>query len=150
MNKSAFLKTLRKQLRSLTPAELQKNIGYYDEMIADMTENGLSEEAAVQKIGTPEAVAQEILSSTAPENLKKKDIPGRVLVLLSILTAAAAACSFIRAHLLMNTAVSIIGGADGPTSIFIAGKIGPSIPLCAAAGVLVLITVIYFLIRRRR
>lgn len=150
MNKQTFLKSLKKQLKFLKSAELQKNISYYEEMIADMVENGLTEEAAIDKIGTPETIAREIRTNTAPENLKQKDIPGAVLITLSILALAAALYSWIRARLMMNTAISIIGGADGPTSIFIAGKVGASPHMCAVAGVLILITILYFIIRRRK
>lgn len=150
MNKDTFLKTLKKQLKSLKKEELQKNIGYYEEMIADMVENGLTEEAAIQKIGTPEAIAQEILENTSPENLRKKDIPGRILILLSVLAAAAAVCSWIRARLMFDASIAVIGGADGPTSIFIAGKIGASPRMCVIAGALILITILYFVIRHRQ
>lgn len=48
-------------------------------------------------------------------------------------------------------AVSIIGGADGPTSIFLAGKLGGEVFnfLMAMGVILVLITVIVFLKKKR-
>lgn len=102
MNKDTFLKTLRKQLKSLKSSELQKNIGYYEEMIADLTENGLTEEEAIQKIGSPDAIAREILENTAPENFRQKDIPGIVLISLSGLAVLASIVSFIRARLFLT------------------------------------------------
>lgn len=48
-------------------------------------------------------------------------------------------------------AISIIGGADGPTSIFLAGKIGPPVDgllialICAFA-----VTVVYVVVKKRK
>lgn len=57
---------------------------------------------------------------------------------------------FIKRHW-QNQAISIIGGADGPTSIFIAGKLGNLIPLCLISGILILLmaVLIYFLINKK-
>lgn len=149
MNKDTFLKALKKQLKSLKDSELQKNIGYYEEMIADLMENGLTEEEAIQKIGSPDAIAREVLENTAPENVRQKDIPGIVLITLSVISVLASIVSFIRKRLLYGAAsVAIIGGADGPTSIFLAGKIGDSPRMYAVAGMLIFITILYFIIKR--
>lgn len=149
MNKDTFLKALKKQLKSLKDSELQKNIGYYEEMIADLMENGLTEEEAIQKIGSPDAIAREVLENTAPENIRQKDIPGIVLITLSVISVLASIVSFIRKRLLYGAAsVAIIGGADGPTSIFLAGKIGDSPRMYAVAGMLIFITILYFIIKR--
>ena len=45
----------------------------------------------------------------------------------------------------MSTAVSIIGGADGPTSIFIAGKIGTPWGLYVITVIVVVVTLFHFL-----
>lgn len=149
MNKDTFLKALKKQLKSLKDSELQKNIGYYEEMIADLMENGLTEEEAIQKIGSPDAIAREVLENTAPENIRQKDIPGIVLITLSVISVLASIVSFIRKRLLYGAAsIAIIGGADGPTSIFLAGKIGDSPRMYAVAGMLIFITILYFIIKR--
>lgn len=146
MNKKIFLKTLKRELRALNSSELQKNISYYDEIIADMMESGLSEEAAIEKIGAPQKIAEEILENTSPENMRKKDILGMFLICASIITAILSVISVIRQYIFMNSAISIIGGADGPTSIFIAGRIGtPRIWMVAL--VIILITVIYKIFR---
>lgn len=47
-------------------------------------------------------------------------------------------------------AVSIIGGADGPTSIFIAGKIGSGDIFFALAAVAIVIVTIVWFIRRKK
>lgn len=149
MSKKIFLKTLKRELRALNSSELQKNISYYDEIIADMMESGLSEKAAIEKIGAPQKIAREILENTSPENMRKKDIPGRILILASIITIILSVISGVRRYIFINDTISIIGGADGPTSIFLAGRIGaPRIWMVAV--ILVLVTVVYKIFRMNR
>lgn len=146
MNKDTFLKALKKQLKNLKPAELQKNISYYEELISDMVENGLSEEDAVRKIGSPKQAAGEILENTAPENFRRKDIFGRILIAASVVTVLLSLIEAARIRAMTAAAVSIIGGADGPTSIFIAGKLNwPRMYGVAAA--VVGVTIVYFVWR---
>lgn len=146
MNKSTFFKMLKKELRTLKPAELQKNISYYEEIIADMMENGLSEEAAIAKIGTPKKIAAEILENTSPGMLRRKDRVGTILICASAVTILLSVISDIRRYFMLHTAISIIGGADGPTSIFLAGRIG--VPrMWSVAAIVVLITVVYKVFR---
>lgn len=149
MNKNAFLKALKKELHTLRTSEIQKNIGYYEELIADMVENGLSEESAVEKIGSPKKAAREILENTDPENFREKDIPGTFLVCASIAAILLSIVSGVRQHIARNAAVYIIGGADGPTSIFLAGRIGAP-RMWMVAAVIIGITVIYKLLRIRK
>ncbi len=63
------------------------------------------------------------------------------LIILSLITVAGIASSIVcfRGN---NTAVSIIGGADGPTSIFIAGKIGNSTTLYIITGLCIIATAV--------
>lgn len=64
MNKSEFLKQLQLQLQSLSVADQQRSLDYYAEIIDDRMEEGLSEEEAVDAVGTAEEVAQSILAET--------------------------------------------------------------------------------------
>lgn len=48
-------------------------------------------------------------------------------------------------------AISIIGGADGPTSIFLAGKVGPPVDgLVIALVCAVIVTVVYVVVKKRK
>lgn len=149
MNKNTFLKILKKQLRCLNASERQKNINYYDELIADMIENGFSEEAAVEKIGSPKQLAQEIITNTPPENMKTTDRIGRTLIGICLLTILLSVASEIRVYLHSSGAI-IIGGADGPTSVFIAGRIGHFPRMWMIAAIVVIVTIVYYLLKRRR
>lgn len=121
MNKRNFLKELKKELRRLKASEIQKHLSYYEEMISDMTEHNMTEAEAVARIGSPKDAAREILESASAGDLRSK-----------------------------NTAVSIIGGADGPTSIFIAGRISCPVLLYAATAGVLMATILYYIRRRRR
>ena len=150
MNRDTFFRLLRKKLKVLKSAELLRNRSYYEEMISDMLENGLSEEEACARIGTPEQIAREILENADPDNLRRHDIPGRVLICLSTLLLILALADQFRTHARATASISIIGGADGPTSIFLAGKISAGTFLYPLAGVMILVTVVYYLVRRKR
>lgn len=48
-------------------------------------------------------------------------------------------------------AISIIGGADGPTSIFLAGKVGPPMDgLLIALVCAVIVTVVYVMVKKKK
>lgn len=70
MNKEDFLDELRKKLSGLPSEEAEDRIAFYNEMINDRMEDGLSEADAVGEIGSVDQVAEQILS----------DIPFPVLV----------------------------------------------------------------------
>ena len=61
MNKAQFLRTLGERLRGLPEIDIARSLDYWEEMIDDRTEDGMSEEEAVAAMGDPEAVAREIL-----------------------------------------------------------------------------------------
>lgn len=63
--------------------------------------------------------------------------------------------SMIRALFSLYTSdaasIAIIGGADGPTSIFLAGKIGPPVDgLLIALFAAVIVTVVYVVVKKRK
>lgn len=62
MKKDEFISSLERLLRSLKREERNRFLSYYSEMIADYMEDGCEEEEAVQRIGNPGEIAQEILS----------------------------------------------------------------------------------------
>ena len=149
MNKRNFLKELKKELRRLKASEIQKHLSYYEEMISDMTEHNMTEAEAVARIGSPKDAAREILESASAGDLRSKNTAGIVL------TAASAVLIAVSLYLTWktsspNAAVSIIGGADGPTSIFIAGRISRPVLLYAATAGVLMATILYYIRRRCR
>lgn len=156
MNKKEFLNKLKKALKALKMEEVQRHLNYYEELLEDMTDNGISEADAIAKIGMPEKIAKEILENAAAEDFRGKDMVGRVLTALSIILVIVACLRkagvgpLAQIFRITNTgtSVSIIGGADGPTSIFIAGKVGEPIAFYAMTATVVTMTVIYRLYRK--
>ena len=60
MTRSEYLQALRTALEFLDAAALDTAVNFYDEMLADRMEDGMSEEAAVASLEAPEAVAAQM------------------------------------------------------------------------------------------
>ena len=71
MKKNEFLAELRGRLAGLSEADLNRSLDYYAEMIDDRMEDGLSEEEAVNAVGTPAESANEILGEMPLAKLVK-------------------------------------------------------------------------------
>ena len=153
MSKQEFLKKLKYELRKLKKEERNKYIEYYDEIISDIVERGASEEEAIAKQGNIEKIARDIFANTNPTNLKNRDWRGFALVAVSIILLMSSFFPLMlkmQLEMSMSTAVGVIGGADGPTSIFIAGKLGIPWGLYVATAVVIVVTIVYFVKKRRR
>ena len=89
MNKQAFIEALREKLRGLPKSEVEDRLAFYSEMIDDKTEEGISEEDAVAGLGSPDALATQIISQIpiskiAKETVKPKRLRAREIVLLCL------------------------------------------------------------------
>lgn len=75
----------------------------------------------------------------------KKTVSKVMIVIGAVLLIAAAA-----AKLMGRKSISIIGGADGPTSIFIAGRVSPGWMLpVAVIGVIALAVGVFLLLKKK-
>ena len=68
MTKTIFMRTLSERLVSVTPERISptdavRSLDYYEEMIDDRVEDGMSEEEAVAAVGHPDDVFRAILAS---------------------------------------------------------------------------------------
>ena len=61
MNKAEFLKSLDSDLMKMNAAEKKKYIIYYDVIISDYVDIGMTEVEAVNKIGSPAKIAKELI-----------------------------------------------------------------------------------------
>lgn len=153
MNKKEFLKKLKHELRKLKKEERNKYIEYYDEIISDIVERGVSEEEAIAKQGDVEKIAQDILANANPGVLRNKDWRGIALITASLILLLSNFVPFLLQNLFkisMNTSIEVIGGADGPTSIFVAGRIGTPWGVYFATTVVVITTIVYFIKKCRK
>ena len=82
MNKTAFLKELRKRLKQLSKAERQQYIDYYAEMIDDRMEEGISEEEAVAVLGSADEIAAQIPADAFVKPARKVRVWEIVLIVL--------------------------------------------------------------------
>lgn len=62
MNKQEFLAELRANLSGLSKREIKERLAFYDEMIDDRTEEGVSQERAISEIGSIKEIAEQIKS----------------------------------------------------------------------------------------
>jgi len=77
MTKEQFLYALRTRLSQLPESEIQKSLSYYDEMISDLMDDGMSEYEAVAHIGDVGEVAQQILNEQPLSTLIKTKVKPR-------------------------------------------------------------------------
>ena len=74
MTKQEFLASLREGLRGLPPADIEERIAFYDEMIDDRMEEGLTEEEALAELGSVESVIVQITADTPLVKLVKEKV----------------------------------------------------------------------------
>ncbi len=80
MNKHEFLAALRAGLSGLPQEDIEKSIDFYNEMIDDRMEDGLTEEDATAAIGPVNEIVSQILSETLSSKLVKAKVkPNRAL-----------------------------------------------------------------------
>ena len=74
MNKQEFLLQLRNGLSGLPKEDIEERVAFYNEMIEDQIEDGLSEEEAVSNIGEVDTVVKQIIADIPLAKLAKKRI----------------------------------------------------------------------------
>ena len=77
MNKREYLEKLRRGLSELPIEDVEERIHFYEEMIDDLTEEGLSEEEALGRIGSVEEVLSATLSEIPLTRIVKKKMKHR-------------------------------------------------------------------------
>ncbi|NCA96871.1 MAG: DUF1700 domain-containing protein [Bacteroidia bacterium] len=93
MKKNEFISKLRQEIRNLPYDEVEKTIAYYEEIISDRMEDGSSEDDAVASLGTPEAIARDLLANQSfstiirhkVEDYKKKSNPDNTVAIIVIM-----------------------------------------------------------------
>ena len=80
MTKSEFLEGLGKRLSGFPKSDLKERLDFYSEIIDDKIEEGLSEEKAVESLGTLDGVVSKIIAETSFVKIAKEKIkPQRAL-----------------------------------------------------------------------
>ncbi len=74
MSKQEFLAQLRDGLTGLPQSDIEERLAFYEEMIDDRIEEGLSEEQAVSEIGSVEQVIAQIVEDTPFTRIVKERV----------------------------------------------------------------------------
>lgn len=74
MKKVDYLNELRKRLTGLPQEDIDDRVSFYGEMIDDRIEEGLSEEEAIESIGSIESIIAQTMSETPLTKLVKEKI----------------------------------------------------------------------------
>lgn len=74
MTKVEFLSALRKDLYGLPKEDIEKSLDYYSEIIDDRIEDGLTEEEAVDALGSAGEISAQILMDTPLPKLVKTKV----------------------------------------------------------------------------
>ena len=74
MNKQDFLLRLRADISGLPQEDIEERAAFYNEMIDDRMEEGLSEEEAVAEIGSVDEIVQQIIADTPLTKIVKENV----------------------------------------------------------------------------
>ncbi len=77
MNKQEFLNTLKNKLSGIPEETINESLEYYNEIIDDKTDDGLTEEEAVAELSSIEKIADNILSEIPLGLLVKEKVKTR-------------------------------------------------------------------------
>lgn len=80
MNKTEFTEQLKSSLKGLSELDIKKSVDYYEEMIEDRIEDGMTEEEAVSALGSIDEIKSKILEEIPIAKIvKEKMRPKRAL-----------------------------------------------------------------------
>ncbi len=85
MNKKCFLKKLKRALNRLETSEKERYISFYDEIISDLIDGGLTETEAVEKQGNVEDIVKDIYEELEVDKVKDKSVLVTVLMTFAII-----------------------------------------------------------------
>lgn len=74
MLKSEFLKQLENRLVGIPKEDLNRTIDYYNEIISDKQEDGMSEEEAIDSLGSIDEIVKDILNEIPIKKLVKEKL----------------------------------------------------------------------------
>ncbi|HIZ55381.1 MAG TPA: DUF1700 domain-containing protein [Firmicutes bacterium] len=112
MNKEQFLAAVKVKIAGLPQSDIEKSLGYYEEMIDDHMEDGLTEEQSVEMMGTVDEVATQILMDTPLSKLVKVKVQPsrawRVWEILLLILGSPIWLSLLLAALVLLVSVYIV------------------------------------------
>lgn len=144
MDKREFLKKLERALKKLVPEERARYISYYDEIIMDLVDGGMTEQEACAKQGDMSVIVADIMSQVEPEKVEKQKPLDVILLVIALLIGVA--CIVVLIALPDVITFAMMDG-DGPTSVFVAGKVVEPVWLYILTAIVLVATIIAFVVR---
>ena len=142
MTKNEFLSILKKRLSYLPYEDVEKSLEYYEEIIEDRIEDGVSEEEAVKDLGSIEEIENEIISNMPLSKIVVQKIkPKRKMSVLEIVLLVLGSPIWL-ALLISLFAVFISAYAVLFSVVVVIYALTISLIVIAGGGVLALITFI--------
>jgi uncharacterized membrane protein len=77
MTRLEFAGLLRGELRGLDSSEVERSVQFYDELISDHMDEGMTEEEAISAVGAPAEIAREILMDMPVAALVRRRVKRR-------------------------------------------------------------------------
>ncbi len=147
MDKREFLKKLERALKKLVPEERARYISYYDEIIMDLVDGGMTEQEACAKQGDVTGIVADIMSQVEPEKVERNK-PWEIALLVGACLIAIICVVVLIA--LPDVITFSMMEDDGPTSVFIAGKVSEPVWLYILTAVILVGSLIVFIIKNNR
>lgn len=116
----SYVNAIERRLRLPLKMKQRVNMDLGTDIHARM-ESGKSADEVIEELGTPEEVAGRLNKEMEEYALPKNKTWSAIFLVLLVLTAAYT-IFVLWESIYLQKFISIIGGADGPTSIFITGK----------------------------
>lgn len=162
MNKEQFLKQLRTSLKNFSAEEVDRAVGYYDEIISDRIERGADEREVIASLDIKQIIKDiqiDILSvrTAAPSNLKTTAgsawfalallaspalFPIAIALFVVFITVIVTSAALMVAFLATSVALIV---ALIPSIVYFAGGIGAGEAVLAAGAILICAAVFGFL-----
>lgn len=148
MNRQEFLTKIRDGLAGLSQEDINKSVDYYCEMIDDRMEEGLTEDEAIEALGSADVIVSSILIDTPlPKLVKAKVTPSRALrvweIILIILgfplwgsLLLAGVCIVFAVYMVIFSAVVFMYAVDFAFAASVAGGVWSAVVIiCTGKGI---------------
>lgn len=120
----SYVNAIERRLRLPLKMKQRVNMDLGTDIHARM-EAGKSADEIIMEMGTPKEVARRLNKEMEEYALPKNKTWSAIFLVSLVFAAAYTVFIFLGSVIYLQRYISIIGGADGPTSIFIAGKTVP-------------------------
>lgn len=146
----AYVNAIEKRLRVSVKMKARINSDLGTE-IHLLLEQGKTVDEVINEIGTPDEVAERFNDELKEYAVEKRGPLACLFLILAAVSAFYGAAQVILYFVKPGEGISVIGGADGPTSVYLAGKVGgPWVPALSCLGLCMACYAAYILVRHKK